>query len=451
MNLGIINKSKKVSPKVWLGLILLAYLGIMAYGLRGYIPWTSVNFIIGLVGLPFTINGRAAKSTSGKLYIAACILALLSMLVPMKIVLFMAFGLVVMKLAEGIWGRMSGLTFLTICFMSPAVQYLAGIFSFPIRLGLTGIAGNLLNFSGTATTVAGNVISFGGNDYSVDPACMGLKMMLTSLLCGVFIIAIMQKKQQKTIGGLWVISSLIIVFLLNIVSNLIRIIILVFCDIRPENKMHGVTGLLCLVAYVLLPSVYIIQKIIKNKGKDYTVETNIAPLPFQPRQFILSHSIILPLMVGAIIVMNVKQTMKTIPVLTQVEGYTASYYDSDIIRYKNNTSLVYIKKIGGPFVAEHNPAMCWLGSGYEFKSITTQVTACTKIYCGILSKGKEKLYTAWWFDNGEYRTLEQLDWRWKALKGDKPFSVINVTATDKATLDKEVERIIRGNVFWQGM
>jgi hypothetical protein len=82
--------------------------------------------------------------------------------------------------------------------------------------------------------------------------------------------------------------------------------------------------------------------------------------------------------------------------------------------------------------------MCWGGSGFEFSSITTTTVANVTIYTGMLIKDGKRLHTAWWYTNGEIKTISQLDWRLRMLKGEPNFSLINVTADDGETLMKSV-------------
>jgi exosortase N len=235
--------------------------------------------------------------------------------------------------------------------------------------------------------------------------------------------------------------------MLNLVANMIRILVLVYFDIRPENKMHEVTGLICLAIYVLLPSLWIIQLLIKKWGiKAVSLPTASLPTPKTSR-FLLKH-ISLALLLACSSIYICRKNNRPIPhSLPQVSGYIGAYYDSDVIQYRNASALVYIKKINGVFSAEHNPAMCWLGSGYIFESIDQASFQGVAVYTGILKKGNERLYTAWWFDNGHNRTLGQLDWRWEVLKGSKPYSVVNVTAADKRLLNEEIYKIISRGIF----
>jgi hypothetical protein len=89
--------------------------------------------------------------------------------------------------------------------------------------------------------------------------------------------------------------------------------------------------------------------------------------------------------------------------------------------------------------------ICWRGSGYTFQQVEKQVIAGTMVYSGLLLNDKEKFYTAWWYDNGTTRTIEQLTWRWDVLKGATTYSIVNVTSPGKEQLIKEVQVILTDN------
>ena len=69
------------------------------------------------------------------------------------------------------------------------------------------------------------------------------------------------------------------------------------------------------------------------------------------------------------------------------------------------------------------------------------------IYYGELQNGAEKLYTAWWFDNGANHTNSELEWRWKNFTGDPPYSIVNITAKTKDELFAEVNQLKTNNLF----
>ncbi|HSZ34794.1 MAG TPA: hypothetical protein VK772_15865, partial [Puia sp.] len=67
------------------------------------------------------------------------------------------------------------------------------------------------------------------------------------------------------------------------------------------------------------------------------------------------------------------------------------------------------------------------------------------IYTSTLEKGNDKLYTAWWYDNGELKTISQFTWRWDSFKHNRPWVLVNVTAESESELFKQIRQIRKIN------
>jgi exosortase N len=420
------------------GCMLLAFL-------NDYILWNSVNFICGMLALPLTITAHSGGQTSYRFYMPAILLALPCIILPHKSILLAAITVGAICVLEQTCRKLPLLALLTLGLMTPVAQHLASLLGFPIRLWLTNIAGYLLTYTGISTATTGNLITFGANEYSVDPACMGINMLLTSLLCGIMIMAVLQKKHHKKLTAKYVFAILAVVFLLNLFSNVMRILALVIFDIGAHKIMHEVTGLVCLTIYVLLPAYWLINKTIAYNP--YLHDTTTTSTPPNTKLILAFHLVIIATLCFARL--RHIETEASIPLLrpVSVAGYTATMYDKEICKYNNAQTLVYIKKPKSLLSPEHNPVMCWLGTGYTFANIKETHTPKGTIFTGVLLKGKDKLYTAWWYDNGLERTTNNMDWRWKVLKGSPQFAIINVTTSTPEALLHRVNEIMSNNTF----
>lgn len=422
---------------------MAAYALIALTLLREAIPWTSVNFIIGIAGLPLAIAGSERGRTTWRMLPWTFIAALLCFLLPSRTMLFAAFFLAVAGMCEQLRGRLGSIPLLIIVLMSPMAQYLAVMFSFPLRLAITDVAGSIMRGAGLHVSVAGNTISWNGIEYSVDPACMGLKMLLTSLLCGLLIIAVMQRRYERRLKGYYISAISVAILLLNILANLLRIITLVFFHIGADNVLHELTGLVYLAVYVLLPATLLIGFLVRRYGVAF--DTPAVQQGEFSRAHIMPHMGLAILLASASIMhRNVNEERAALVV---IPGYEAAYYDKDVCRYSNSAALVYIKRTNGLLGAEHNPAMCWLGAGYQFARINEERIGGMMVYTARLVKGKEKLYTAWWYDNGATATTSQLAWRWDVLNGGKPYSIVNVTTATEAALNGKLRELSEYHVF----
>jgi exosortase N len=127
------------------------------------------------------------------------------------------------------------------------------------------------------------------------------------------------------------------------------------------------------------------------------------------------------------------------PILTENKergNYQTKVLNNGITQLRNTNSLIYLKPIPDFYSGEHSPIFCWKGSGYALKKIKEEIVQSYKIYTGELTIKNDKLYTAWWFTNGEIITNSQLEWRWRVIRGEHKFKLINITANSEHELKK---------------
>jgi len=108
----------------------------------------------------------------------------------------------------------------------------------------------------------GNIIILNGSDFNVEPGCVGLNMLVTGLVMGLFILAHFERQYQRTFNFLQVSAAMLFVLLLSVFSNYIRLLTLVIFYILPENPLHELVGIFCLMVYVLLPFYAIVARIV---------------------------------------------------------------------------------------------------------------------------------------------------------------------------------------------
>ena len=101
----------------------------------------------------------------------------------------------------------------------------------------------------------------------------------------------------------------------------------------------------------------------------------------------------------------------------------------------------------GFYSSDHNPSICWRGSGYSFQKIQTCSISGVQIFHAILQKENEQLYTAWWYDNGTNATISQLSWRWDEISSGRHYSIVNITTTSEAALLQSVDRTLKEGTF----
>lgn len=308
--------------------------------------------------------------------------------------------------------------------LSPALRYLSALFTFPIRLTLSAWAGSLLRVTGLDVVVDGNVLMRNGQAMSVDPACMGLQMTGVSLLVAIFLLIWYEKQTNKHVSFPWVIVYGIIVFGFTIVCNLFRIILLVAFGILPDTLGHELIGLLCVAVYTWLPTWRVALLLTNWVGLDQKpIERPLRSIKWS----------LLGLLAGFGLM---AYTSRPTQALTEpcalkerfgFTDYTCKPLANGFVQLTKPGVLVYLKPLPDWYSLEHNPSVCWRGSGYELRHIRETTWNGHPAYTGELKKDGQTLQTAWWFSNGSYATTSQIDVRSRMLRGDSNFALVNVT------------------------
>lgn len=424
------------------GLLLLVYIGIWVGVLRDFMPFTSLSFVVAVWALPFTLRREAYRPLPAVWAGMALLFLLLTFVVPVKTLLYFSVGGAFFLLLPLFACRPTFLSVAVWAVASPAFQYLTNVFSFPIRLQLTRWAGQVLSLSFKGITTRGNVIYYGANEFSVDPACMGLNMLVASLLLGIMTLGYYQLKLKRRVGTGWAILFLVAVVACNVVSNLLRIMLLVQFSVWPGTPMHEAVGLACLALYVLLPAALGAQLLVRRVGVS-AVQGSEAGTARQPN--LLFHCMLAALMVWSAVRVTTVDTYAGFKETGNVKlaGYGVSVFAPGILKLEADNSLIYVKYVRGFYDTDHNPSLCWKGSGYEFQQLEPKVLAGASVYTAVLVNGAEKLYTAWWYGNSRLHTTDQFRWRYDSFRGGNPYAVINVTTADEKSLEREVEKVIR--------
>jgi hypothetical protein len=105
-----------------------------------------------------------------------------------------------------------------------------------------------------------------------------------------------------------------------------------------------------------------------------------------------------------------------------------------------------VKYIPDFYYTDHQPTICWRGSGFEFRQIRRENIGGQPVYTGILQQDSDMLFTAWWYDNGVRRTIDALDWRWDVIRHGGRYAIVNVTAANRTDLEQAVQRLLRDGV-----
>ncbi|WP_299702682.1 exosortase N [uncultured Pontibacter sp.] len=411
--------------------VLGFYLAIGGFYLRDYLLWDG-QWLLALVLVPLVAQGRAGRSLSPWLLTIGTVLVILASSLQNSTFYFFGFLLTIWCGAQLLYGRISLYPLLLLLVASPIFHYIANIISFPLRMQLTTWAVEALQAMGTGAEAAGNLILVNGEEFAVDPACAGLSMLSLTFILAVFLLARLQHTRQL-VWPLWLFGSLMgFMLLLNLFSNLLRILLLVWFKVLPDNPMHDVLGLLCLALYALVPFYVAAQYLHRRFGK--AIEPSVAQQTVSLRGSLLLNYLLLLMLVGTGAGIKGDNKPRAVAAAPQLAGFENQLMPNGVTKYSNEQTLVYAKPVQAFYSTEHHPLICWEGSGYKFKQVQQGKAGNHTIYFGELEKGNEKLYTAWWMDNGEHQTIEQWDWRWRMLKGEATFRLVNVTVARQEDL-----------------
>jgi exosortase N len=427
------------------GLFVLLFLIGVTGGVFAFTPsyFSNLNVLIGLCLVPFTLLVGGPKRNNF-FYIAAMIFfAALALAYRVRISYFFALAFYFIWLIELFVGRLNALILFLILFMSPFFIQVITILGFPLRLMLSDYAGQLLNLAGLNVQIEGNMIVLSGEVFSVDEACMGLNMLVMSLLMGVFVLAYCYRISKATLGLYPTTIFFAVAFILNLITNVLRIIVLVFFRIPPENPMHEFIGVLCLILYVAIPLHFFSAWLVRRHGITTTDSVSAQTMSHSQIPFI----VILPMiiLVTGTRLKNNRQDASAKHADISFNNSKPERLNDGISKISTNDLLIYVKTIPEFFTGEHTPLMCWKGSGFEFSGIKSMTVEGSRIYKGTLVKDGKSLHTAWWYSNGQVTTTGQLDWRMRMLKGEPNFCLVNVTAENEQTLMKSIRSMFSNN------
>lgn len=454
--------------------LCILYIALTIIAFRQYIDWRSANFVLGPLAIFLFPANRERAAQPYRYGFVGVGFFLLFLLLPVKTFLYMAMAGSIFFFRESFYGKIDRCIVFAVLLSSPIMDYFVNLFSFPIRLQLTTLAGTLLQHAGTPVRAEGNLLIYQGNEFTVDPACMGLHMLIASLLGGILLIRHYQVKFQRSLRVIPILLLLSGIFAFNILSNLFRIICLTLFCILPENPMHALSGIICLILYVLIPMIPACRYLVRHWGKP----VQKTPIPglrrrviYLPSRIISLNLLIAGCMISGVIlslakdhrqqmaIVTAETTLKLSPKETAgekgntkerdtekhhlAEHFMVEHLNDHTLKLTNAQSLVYVKPIPDFYYTDHLPTICWQGGGYVFQQVKEETIGGQLLYSGLLKKGNETLYTAWWYDNGQRRTRAQLEWRWDVLRGGPKYSLVNVTCANRTDLEKEISRILK--------
>lgn len=424
-----INKAQGLGIILMLGLVLLSYAKLKFYLLL------DGNFMLALILMPFILRVNQERTGALRYGFASLLFAFLWMFTSLQSLFFFAFTFGVYFLIETFWGKLNhaALFFAFLC--SPLSTYGFKVFGFPIRLQLTEWAGNALSLLGMAPNTQGNLILLDGSEFLVEPACTGLKMVISGMLMTLMILRIQEKRKAKQISLKALIFLLSLSFLLIIISNFLRLIGLVMFKFPEASIGHELIGIFSLICYTLIPLQFLIPKLLGASARNNLRSGRSG-----------STWVMLVLVIVAITTAVLKPQNQlshtALHKAPSLEGYTQEQASFDGFKYTKENALLYLKPCLDFWRSDHNPIICWRGSGYKLSREKLELVDGYEVYTAELQKGEDLLYTAWWFQNNEDVTTSQLRWRMEMAKGSSRYDLVNVSCAERESLNSEISKLI---------
>jgi exosortase N len=346
-----------------------------------------------------------------------------------SLLLFMGSGLSLLAWIEAQGHRVSRLAPIFLGLLSPVPELVIEVFSFSWRLHLSAWTGAVLQAGGWPVTVRGNTFWIEGQAFVIEPACLGLNMMVTGLVATTFLLAQAERRAPWPAWRQGVIYLLALALL--VLSNFFRTLMLVLLRSMPGTLSHELTGLFGLLIYVLLP----IAGLIWWLSPRTTAPLRSVPLWPQARRWASVTLGILCLISGYHHLVRVSPPAHpTAP----PPGWTR--LDHGVLRQEADGVLCYRKPPVAAWQAGHSPLSCWQGSGYSLGTIEVETVAGQLVFVAELTQPDQPtLYTAWWYTNGSHRTLDQWEMRWQQARGASPYTLINLTTSSRPRLLAAVE------------
>lgn len=436
--------------------LLLLHFALLAYWIStGYLRSDAMFFAgLGVMGLSLVVRepGRGAW----RFGLLALLCVGLAMVVPARTFLFLALVFSAIFVVENYWGKINEAPALTALLLTAGAKTMSVVLGFPMRLQLSENAAAALRLLGSNALAEGNLILFEGKEFLVDSACAGLQMVEVSFLFCFFLLGLFERRTGQRLRWSVLLGTVLATGVLILIFNQLRIILLVVFNIPPENPMHDVAGLFGLALYVFAPLWLGLKWMFVRSAYGTRIERiGHGFYPFEsvanPCSIRTTKSRLQVLLFGFLAYFTFvghgdtnenKDPGQTLVPSGLPADCRKEHLKDGVVKYTNDSLLIYIKPIRGWYDTEHTPLICWQGSGYEFGQVQEQVIGSTAIYTGILEKkGAPKYYTAWWFDNGTEHTVSQARWRWLDAGGAPGFSLVNVTASHRATLESQVAKM----------
>lgn len=442
--MGIFSNIRRHNKHFLAGGLALLIL-VLAYPRLVFYVRFDFDFILLILVLPFVIR-RQDRIPSIRYGFLSLALLFLFPFLKLSSIYFFAFVSTLFFAYESQFGKLSSIPLFLVIMVSPVAIFVSETVGFEIRLWLTQIASKILGFIDDAYSFSGNVILIGQEEFHVDAECMGLKMVVMAFFVALAFMSYQQYRQMGKQNFVFIPLILIIAYALVILSNLARIVLITFFRSAPDTISHEVIGLICFVGYVVLPLWILIRKLPQKPLEEQRGNAKAIRLPV-----LYSFSLAFILLFGIFRFTSLGTKDKAKPESMVLPYFLADFkcsvQEHAVLKLVNNNHLIYIKPAAGFYSADHSPIICWKGSGYKISKERILNVGSQHVYFSVLQKERDVLYTTWWYDAGDHKTISQFEWRKKNLLEGKEYRLVNVISDNQNNLIIKTEELLNQNIF----
>ncbi len=436
MNVAIWNV---VQRNKWIGFGLLLLILLVTFQQLKFYLLMDGNLLMVAALAPFIVQLNPKQKGSFRYGLVS--LAVIATYLATGLQTFFFFGVLfgLFFVAEEYIGRLNLGSFFLVFLCSPLVTYAVKVLGFDLRLKLTAWALKLLNMFGSEGNAVGNTISMNGEQFTVEPACTGIKLVIVSLL---ITLALIRSKERKSgakvgFGGHTLLLSMTLLFV--VISNLFRIVGLIVFEAPEGSLMHELIGVFAMFLYTVLPMIWVV----KRWPLTLVRQTAINPSLVTWRTGLLQVIVVVVVLCAARSEAGETYRLETAPVPSvELTGFEKGAVDFAGMKFFNKKTLVYVKPCFNFWRSDHNPVICWKGSGYRFSEERKMQIGEHEVYVAKLQNDRDVLYTSWWFQNDSTVTTNQWAWRWDMAHGADQFALINVSCSNLSDLQVEVVKVM---------
>ena len=190
------NILQKIERKYLIAFGLICLCTLLSFQNLAFYIRFDFRLYAALMIVPFVLYVKDKNSISLRYGLVSFLLLAMYPFLKIMSCFFLGYAFLLLFIIEVLIGRLNNLPLILLLVISPISIYLFELIGFPLRLMLTDLSTHMLSFFNHEVSSRGNIIFIGDMEFGVDKECTGLKMVITSLLISLGMIAFFEKKTK---------------------------------------------------------------------------------------------------------------------------------------------------------------------------------------------------------------------------------------------------------------